>query len=543
MAVISNLTEDEAALVSILTDASGSELAEFLYEDPEAEHGRYRLWPFQWSYHHCAEKYQVDAMARGLGKSVSAQIRLCAFVFNFPGAESLVTAPEGSHLSLLTDKVEAAILKYRLLREMLPGAGRNERTNGIRKAPHWQVTFSNGAKILSRLPQRDGKGVKGPHPLQIELDELQDFPRKGFTELTETIKISEPGAIWRAHGVSNGVGDIHHDLTSGKNPDLPFYVHRYIASHRPSWNNEERKAKIAMYGGTEDHPDYVRNIFGEPGSAHNPVFVLARLMACVRMEESSWATEYNHDVYHKLKLDDETRQRASAPIVDQLKLPMGHLSEEYSSYWAGMDVGFTTDPSEILVFGVVPRRGKPDLHRLLTRLSLVRISAPHQVEAIRAVFDHYGKRLRRFGLDKTGNGLPLFQTLKDVPGVGSRLAGYGFSEKKPVELDDRELAKGEKPEDLVIVKRVVDHATDVLRKWVDTGAVELPYDTELLGQWQGQSIRSSTRSGEQTVRQYVGGADHTLDAARMFAAAKDLQSIEALLEKPKVAPPVLDLFF
>jgi hypothetical protein len=58
-----------------------------------------------------------------------------------------------------------------------------------------------------------------------------------------------------------------------------------------------------------------------------------------------------------------------------------------------------------------------------------------------------------------------------------------------VEFDDRELKGKETPEDAVIEKNVVDFATDELRKLVDAGQIELPYDRELLTEWQGQEIQ------------------------------------------------------
>ena len=170
-----------------------------------------------------------------------------------------------------------------------------------------------------------------------------------------------------------------------------------------------RKSKIAIYGGTEDHVDYRRNIFGEHGDAHNPLFVLARLMNCVRMSESSWATEYNQDIYYRAKINDELHRKSGLPIESFIHPPGSHLAEQYSSFWGGADIGFTNDPTEILIFGVVARRGKPDLHRLLTRVQLQRISVQDQVDVILEIFRYYGTRLRRFGMDKTGNGLPLWQ--------------------------------------------------------------------------------------------------------------------------------------
>lgn len=546
MAVLERLTEEEAALVAILTDPSGSELAEFAYRDDQSYGGRYRLWDMQWPYYHCAEKYQVDASGRGVGKSVSAVLRACAFVFNFPGQEMLVTAPELSHLSLVTDKVEENLLKYRILKEMLKDGGRNAKANGIRKSPHWQVTFSNSAKILSRLPGRTGKGVKGPHPLAIELDELQDFPRRGFTELTETIKISEEGAIWRCHGVSNGVGDIHYELTSQEkkiaNDDdvvarLPFFVHRYIAAHRPTWNDAERAAKIAMYGG-EDSPDYIRNIFGEPGSASNPVFVLSRLMACVRMDDV-----FNKTLYQHVTIDEPARMAAERNdlMIEELWNPLPALTDSmYTSYWGGMDVGFTTDPSEVLIFGTTIGKNGKEVSRLVLRMTLKQLKASDQLKILAKVFATLGHRLQRFAMDRTGNGRTISELAADLPDMADRIVGYGFSEKGPVAFDDRPLERGEKPEDLVIEKIYVRFATEVIRKWVDENLLELPYDVELLGQLQMMNLAPK---GENVVEKSSGGADHAFDAIRMFVLAKALEPITRMLEKPKKREPVLDIFF
>ena len=546
MSAIPQLTDEEKYLAAILDDPSGIELAEFAWVDEEQPDRCFRVWDFQYSWYACDETYQIDLCGRSVGKSNGILMRAFAFPFNFPGQEMLITAPELNHLRPITDKVEALFTGgTRLGQEMLV----KRKGNGINHQPQFQAFFSNGARIISRLPNRDGKGVKGMHPLVIEADEMQDFPEAGWVEIIETMKAGSTGAQWRAHGVSRGVRDTYYKMTTGENPDLPFYVHRYMAPHRPTWSDEERRSKIAMYGGTEENVDYRRNIFGEHGDAHNPLFVLARLMACVRINESSWATEYNENVYSKIKINDELFRRSGLPIESFLEdIPRSHLDPQYVSYWAGMDVGFTNDPTEILVFGVLKRSGKPDLHRLLLRVQLQRIAALEQVAVMRYIFNFYGSRLKRFGMDKTGNGLPLFQVMRDLPGgekLLNRIAGYGFSQKLPVAFDDREMTGKERQEDLVIEKNVVDYATDELRKMVDSYAIELPYDTELLTEWQGQSITMVKDMGtaDGVRRKYSGGSCHSLDAGRMFAAAKGLEAIEAILNRPTRRGPVLDAFF
>jgi hypothetical protein len=395
----------------------------------------------------------------------------------------------------------------------------------------------------------DGLISHNQHPLVLEQEESQDYPGPGWIELIETMKHGIPGAQWRAHGVSNGVRDTYHRITSGEDvdSDMPFYVHQYPAMYRPTWSAEERKQKISIYGGSRDNPDYKRNIYGEAGSVSDKVFVLARLMACVRINESSWATDYNENVYACIKIEGESLE--GRPIESLINLPASHLHKSYSSYWAGMDLGFTNDPSELLIFGVIrQKRGgeEVDVLRLLARIHLMRVSAVDQEKVIAKVFEFYGLRLRALSMDKSGNGLPVWQHMDKDPThakIRDRIKGYGFSEKKAVEFDDRPLVGKETPEDAVIEKNIIEFATDKLREFVDAGEVELPYDKDLLTEFQGQVVvysRESNGSGGRRKR-YGGGSFHTLDAAKVMILGKELEAIELALA-PKRRGPVLDAF-
>lgn len=559
MSAIPMLDEEECYLAAILDDPSGIELAEFTWIDEEAEDSCFRCWDFQWALYRNEATYQIDYMGRSLGKSVGIEMRAFAFPFHFAGREMLITAPELNHLRPVTDKVEHRLRSTRLGDAMLP----NTRGRGINHQPQFQVQFINNARIISRLPNRDGRGVKGMHPLVIEMDEGQDFPEQGWTEIIETMKSASPGAQWRVHGVSRGLRDRYYKYTMGENPDLPFYVHRYMAMHRPSWSDKERRTKIAVYGGTDEHIDYRRNIYGEHGDATATLFVLHRLMARVRIAESKWATEYNDDIYQRIMVSDELLSSSGAPIELFMQLPESHLETKYFSYWGGQDVGFTRDPSELLIFGETEHPNKErreqgiSLMRLLTRIHMMRISAADQAAVIRHVFDFYGDRLRRFALDKTGNGLPLWQEL-DPEAVGThverrrtpehisqRIKGYGFSQKVAVEFDDRELTGDEKPEDAVISKNVVSFAADELRRLVDVDGIELPFDQDLLTEWQGQEIQYTRDEGSAAGRKtkIVGGSLHTLDAAFMMMAGKSLMGIEeALKVRETTRAPVLARF-
>lgn len=153
--------EAECYLWAILSDPSGLDQAEFCITDEATKNkegkkdGCFRAWPFQWAWWRNDDARQIEQGSRSSGKSLSIRFRALAFPFIHAGQEMVITAPEGNHLDALTDNIETAYLNNRLPAEMLV-RGRN----GIKHRP-FHMNFANGARIMGRIPQRDGRGVKG----------------------------------------------------------------------------------------------------------------------------------------------------------------------------------------------------------------------------------------------------------------------------------------------------------------------------------------------------------------------------------------------
>jgi hypothetical protein len=536
MAVLEDLSDEECYLLAILTDHSGLDLAEFTWHEPDEPTGSWRAWPFQWKWFRDSSPLQIDQCARSVGKTTSITLRMFAFPFLFPGQEAVVTAPELVHLEPLTNLIERKFYDTRLGREMLP-RGRSAVTHRP-----FMMNFVNGSRIIGRIPQRDGKGVKGIHPIWLELDEAQDFPEAGWTELIETLKRGHEGAVWRAHGVTRGMRDKFYEYTQDT-PDNQWKVHRITAMSRPNWTDQERQEKIQQYK-TRDNPDYRRNVLGLHGDATNPLFVLHRLMKVVDEDLSS---EYNADTYQQLRISTEMLNDRGVKhhIAEFLSCPPAHRG--FKAYWAGMDVGYTKDPSEILIFGEEQKAGKT-LIRLLSRIHLERIEAPIQAEVVSWIFDIYNPR--RFAMDKTGNGLPLFQDLQhNHPNVAEQITGYNFSEKILVDFDEAMLAAmkegGDEVKEAGIVKSVLEYSTDKLRELVDKEQIQLPWDTELIGEFQGQTWTYSKSSMDiygRPRRVFSQGTFHGLDAARMAALGFCNYKLEEMmrLKAQQDSRPVLD---
>lgn len=540
--ILEMLTEDEAYLLAILTDESGLDQAEFLWHAADHEYGCFRAWPFQHAWWRNKGSLQIDQCSRSAGKSLSIQVKTCAFPLLHPAHEMVITAPEGNHLQAVTDLIETRFKSNRFYSELLLANA----AQGITHRP-FLAKFRNGSRIMGRIPQRDGRGVKGVHPLWLEMDEAQDYPSAGWTEIVETLKQGHESARWRAHGVTKGIRDEFWKFTQ---PDSDWFVHRYAAMWRPTWTAQERDEKIKMYG-SSNHPDYRRNVLGKHGDVANPLFVLTRLMRCVDLDPAS---DYNQEGYQKISINAEMIEDRGGEILNAIDIPMTH--KKFKTTWGGADIGFTVDPTEILIFQEDEKNKAGDpVMKLVSRFRLERVSAPDQMKVILFLIDFYN--LNAFSMDKTGNGLPLFQMIQEQAGkdgmvpqkILERIKGYNFSEKIPVDFDqsiDVEEFGGDEVQDTQIKRNVLEYSSDKLREYVDTQRLYLPDDRDLITEFQGQTYTYDKGGMDMYGRKrFSKGSFHALDAARMAVLGQVQYGIEAMLRehnRVKKQEPIYDIF-
>jgi hypothetical protein len=558
------LAEEEKALLCILTDPAGIDLAEFAWVDYDTEDYCWRARPYQWMWWRNRESRQVDLCGRDLGKSLGTAMRTCTFPFRRPGQQKALVAPEKNHLDLLTGVIERRLQDTWITRQMMkPGR------QAITHQP-FEIEFRNGATVVGRIPNRDGRGVKGIHCVELELDEAQDLTVATWKELIETVKRSVRGFRYMVHGVTKGVHDEFYRITQ---PHSGWTVHRRIGMDRPSWSQEEREQKIAEYGGY-DSPDFKRNVLGLHGDQTSPIFPLAALMACVDDDELS---DYNVNEYRRINITGEEVGPLEGDILNFLDFPASHLAGKYERFWIGMDVGVTIHPSEILIFGEYKGkgRGEDSTLRLILRVHMMRVKEPDQADVVRWLIEKY--KPAAFAMDSTGIGHPIYSELKTrqeratlraeqdgdteeavlLRRVLDSIKGYGFGSKVPVGIldpttEDQDLVDPD-ADPVLIMRNVKEAATDMLRTLVDTHRLELPWDREgvhgLLGQFQGQTF-SNMKTGVDEygrTRRFSEGVFHALDASRMAAMAFVNYKLEMMLkdiERAKLQkPPEIFLSF
>jgi len=272
-------------------------------------------------------------------------------------------------------------------------------------------------------------------------------------------------------------------------------------------------------------------------------------MNCVDKDETS---DYNENLYYKKKIGPEMIEDYGGEILNIMDVPASH--RKYGRTWIGMDVGFTNDPSEILVFAEESGKKASDksVLRLIARFQLARVSANHQVDAIEWLINFY--KPVAFALDRTGVGLPLYQELqnrvKNNTVLRSRLdtvKGYNFSEKILIDFDEAIDFDPDMHDSIAkagIKRNVLQYASDCVRELVDDSRMILPYDMEVISEFQGETYTIAKSSTDLYGRKRFSASSlHALDAARMAALAWKQNAIEELTSQEYKYPDIMVVDF
>jgi hypothetical protein len=538
--------EDDWALMAMVTDPIFC--AELLFDNPKnhAHGGCYVVMDYQFPLFRATENYETFPCARSVGKTESLKARSATHAFKRIGEDLLLTAPELIHLSPLTQAVETRITSTRLLNDFLKKE--NQRT-GIVKTPAFQVDFMDGTRIMGRIPRSTGQGVKGMHEPDMMMDESQDYPERGFTEIHETVmkdhvdRDGNSDFTYHLYGVHTAA---HGSRFAALASSGDFKVTAVTAIMRPGWGKKEKAAAAAMYGGTSS-PDYRRNILGEPGTGSSQFFVTARLIACVDQNEES---KYNTVEYKAQELQIEEVDKLipeGGDVGSILDLPDGLGQEVY----CGMDVGLVNDPTVIMIFAVLPDTHKKKRLKLVRMIHLWRFREGQIRQCTYRIARQYGKTLRAFGQDITGLGLPLYQAQEDAAECPEHLKevarGYVFNAKMPIAVNPEYVSKegGEMVDqyghmveerkniwtgaiELVTKMTMIEASTRFLREFVDDTFLWLPFAPLLVKDMQGETEQRVRAMGSPHLRKKPN-AFHMLDAMRAMAMAYKSGQIEEMV--------------
>jgi len=357
---------------------------------------------------------------RDVGKTINLSTLALWYAFTSMGKSVLVAAPYQGHLDTIIDEIEFQIDHSEILRASI---ARNTKGNfKIKRQPYYEIEFANGSRIHFRPSGERGSAFRSLHVEFLLVDEAAWLPEDAWKALRQCLKT---GGVFRVYSTPNGLRDTtYYRITEGSS----WRVFRWPSWMSPDWTADREEDLLEFYGG-RDTPGWQHEVAGEHGAPSYAVFRAEHVMRALAEVSGYRKVVLTGDMFD-VKVCDQCEDVIRKRVEDRLNLAGGH-----GLYWLGGDLGYTSDPTELLLFD----EGEDGVMTLVLRVHAEHVAYPIVAEVV-ALIDRVYSPLG-IGLDKTGVGVSVVQDLlcldkyKDRRWDG-RLIGYDFGGSLDVGQDE-----------------------------------------------------------------------------------------------------------
>jgi len=505
------LAEDEATLAERLADPAT--WGEHYLRNRDGSPRRY--WPHQVEDLRAPDPQIVHLDGRDCGKTISLTTDVLHFAFTTRGGLGLVAAPQQGHLDTIIEEIEFQLRAHeQLAASVAPNAqGRQKPT----RDPYFRLEFTNGSVLYFRPAGPDGEAFRSLHVNRIWVDEGAWLPEKAWHALRQCLKA---GGVFRVYSTPNGLrGTTYHNLTEARD----WRVFRWPSWLNPAWSAQREADLLGFYGG-KGSDGWQHEVAGEHGKPTHGAFNAELLELCrVAIPEYRCV-----EVLGETLTACETEEEA----FDRLEMLL-NLAPQDGTFWVGGDLGYTNDPTELVVLRETPGEEKRPA-RLVLRVHMEHVAYPHIAVAIGILERYYCPM--GIGVDNGGNGMAVVQELTTLDKfrsleLGPKLHGYDFGGMVTVAERDGRLLK----------KRTKEHMTSLINRAFQRRELFLPdSDREIADQFSTHSY--SFASNNNVV--YSKGNDHIVDAVRCAMLARERErSDDFEVIVPNVVPVWTDPIF
>ena len=471
-------------------------------------------WPHQAEDLQCTEKNIIHLDGRDTGKSVVLSTDALHFAFTNYGVQGLIAAPHQGHLDTLIEEIEFQLEASAVLMASI-GITKYGKPK-ITKKPYFRLEFTNGSILYFRPAGAYGDAFRSLHVERIWVDEGAWLTEKAWNALRQCLKAD--GTL-RIYSTPNGLRNTtYYRLTSSDQ----FKVFRWPSWLNPDWSHHRERELLEFYGG-KDTPGWQHEVAGEHGKPSYGAFNIESLNLC-RQEVAD---------YRKVTIQgsDLSTCETEEDSLDRLEILL-NLMPQTGVFWIGGDLGYTNDPTEVVVFRE-DIFGDRRVMTLVLRIHMEHVSYPHISQVI-SLLECYFTPVG-IGIDNGGNGLAVVQELLTLDKykqlqLQGRLRGYDFGGMTTLDVrDDRQ-----------VKKRTKEFMTTLINGALIRRQLTLPADdSEVEDQF---TTHTYTLSNGNII--YSKGNDHIVDAVRCAMLAHEQGALDSVNEETvSLMPLVTDPIF
>ena len=466
-------------------------------------------WPHQVEDLRCPAKNIIHLDGRDVGKSIVLSTDALHYAFTTRGGQGLIAAPHQGHLDTIIEEIEFQLdTNPDLMNSIaLTKYGKPK----IHRKPYFRLEFTNGSVLYFRPAGAYGDAFRSLHVGRVWVDEGAWLTERAWKALRQCLKA---GGTLRIYSTPNGLRDTtYYRLTSSDQ----FHVFRWPSWLNPLWT-EDREAELLEFYGGRDSSGWQHEVAGEHGKPSYGAFNVEQFNLC-RQD----LLEYQKIVITDSELRDCDTEEATHDRLEMLL----NLTPRSGQFWVGGDLGYTNDPTEIVVFQEM-EIGERTLLKMILRVHLEHVSYPHIAQIIALLERYYTPA--GIGVDNGGNGLAVVQellTLDKYKGLEleGRLKGYDFGGMTRLAVRDGKEVK----------KRTKELMTSLINGALQRKQLIFPSD-DLEVEDQFTTHTYTLRDGKII---YSKGNDHIIDAVRCAMLIREEGNLDPVGEEVVSLKPVL----
>ncbi len=435
------------------------------------------------------------------------------YAFTTRGGKGLIAAPHQGHLDTVIEEIEYQLDHNEDLMNSIAISKYGKPK--ITRKPYFRLEFTNGSVIYFRPAGAYGDAFRSLHVDRVWVDEGAWLSERAWKALRQCLKT---GGRLKIYSTPNGLRNTtYYRLTLSQQ----FRVFRWASWLNPNWTADRELELLEFYGG-KDTSGWQHEVAGEHGKPSYGTFNVEQFNLC-RQE----LLEYQKITISDAELRDcETEEAA----YDRLEM-MLNLTPRTGLFWIGGDLGYTNDPTELVIFQEA-EVGDRSILKLVLRIHMEHVSYPHIAQTI-ALLERYFTPAG-IGVDNGGNGLAVVQELltldkyKELELEG-RLKGFDFGGMTRLTVRDGKEIK----------KRTKELMTSLINGAIQRKQIIFPSDDlEIEDQFTTQTY--TLRDGKII---YSKGNDHIIDAVRCAMLIReqgnlDLAGEETVWLKPVLTEPI-----
>jgi len=353
-----------------------------------------------------------------------------------------------------------------------------------KRHPSYCLRFRNGSILWGRIAGPRGINFQGLHVGWQLVDEAQELTDTAWGELYQALNARQT----------------YYRMTQMDE----YEQFRWPSDVNPDFTESKRRELVKLYGGLQSE-GYIHRVLGEHGAPAMAAFRFDDYLECIDR-----SLEFDNVCIDSALLNEHA--------LDEV-LPAPGAVPARSDFYLGVDLGYTRDPSELVVYADI------DGGRMVNvaRVHLEGVDYHTQQQVIELLDTRYA--FRGIGIDAGNNGRAVAHALRAIDARWDTLVhAYDFGSK---------LLVGYSADGTPYYRRTKRFMTELIERRIHDRSVVYPN----LADRDEQYVSHTYRVGPSGEIVYSKGNDHIIDADRCAMLRRHLE--HALPDEPIPIEPTL----